>query len=376
MHFKIKSHFSPSTAYNFITIIMECDLVLKKNKHLKTSKNINKHTKNKTSKIPLKKIILSIILILCISIIGFILIINTYLNKINKIDITNDNLNFEETFSKQENNITQNEINTINQNDDIKNIALFGIDETEGTAGRSDCIMILTIDNKHSELKLSSIIRDSYVTIPTKDKKDKINHAYAFGGPKLALETINENFNLNLNQFITVNFSSLPKVIDSIGGINLNITDEEIKYINDYIDNLNEKNNTDSPNIIASGNQLVNGTQALAYCRIRYTAGGDFERSQRHRTVLSKLIEKCKAASLTQYPSLLDKILPIVHTNIEKSKIISLASNLLTLKNKTILQDRFPYDEDGTGKLIGGIYYYIFDEESTTKKIHKFLFEY
>ena len=74
--------------------------------------------------------------------------------------------------------------------------------------------MILTIDNKHNKLKLSSIIRDSYVTIPTKEKKDKINHAYAFGGPQLALKTLNENFNLNLDQFVTVNFSSLPKIID------------------------------------------------------------------------------------------------------------------------------------------------------------------
>lgn len=331
----------------------------------------------------LKKMALSIVLILCISFIAFIIILNTYLNKIDKIDLTKNDTKIEETFSKQENTITQNEENTIMQNDEntfkksnnIKNIALFGIDETEGTSGRSDCIMILTIDNQHNELKLSSIIRDSYVTIPTKDKKDKINHAYAFGGPKLALETLNTSFNLNLGQFITVNFSSLPKIIDDIGGITLDITGEELKYINQYINNINQINNTNSPNIVASGNQLVNGTQALAYCRIRYTDGGDFERSQRHRTVINQVFEKSKTISLTKYPSLLNEILPLIHTNLEKSEILSLAFDLNSLKNRTILQDRFPGDEDGSGKLIDGIYYYVFDEELTTQKIHEFIFK-
>ena len=282
------------------------------------------------------------------------------------------------TIDKNDLNIKENILekeDTIVQNNDIKNIALFGIDETEGTAGRSDCIMILTIDNKHNKLKLSSIIRDSYVAIPTKEKKDKINHAYAFGGPQLALKTLNENFNLNLDQFVTVNFSSLPKIIDSIGGITLDITNDELKYINDYINNLNNINGTNSPNITTSGPQKIDGTQALAYCRIRYTDGGDFERSQRHRTVINQLIEKCKTIPVTQYPSLLDELLPLVHTNLESSEMLSLAVNLNSLKNQPLLQDRFPRDEDGNGKIIGGIYYYVFDEELTTKKIHEFIYE-
>jgi LCP family protein required for cell wall assembly len=335
----------------------------------------NKDIVHRKSKIPWKKIIVSIILILCIILIGFIIILNTYLNKISKIDITINDLNLDETIPKQEITIMQNEENTFKQNNDIKNIALFGIDEAEGIAGRSDCIMILTLDNKHKKLKLSSIIRDSYVLIPTKDKKDKINHAYAFGGPQLALQTINENFNLNLTQFVAVNFSSLPKIIDSIGGITLDITTDELKYINGYIKNLNDLNGTSSPNITTSGIQKVDGTQALAYCRIRYTDGGDFERSQRHRTVINQLITISKTLPLTQYPSLLDELLPLIHTNLETSDILSLAINLNSLKTQPLLQDRFPRDEDGTGQILGGIYYYVFNEESTTKKINEFIFE-
>lgn len=341
--------------------------MFKNNIFLKYNANSNKVTSLKKVHTSLKKILLKIIFILFIFLISFSFVVSKYLSKINTVAINKTDLNINESFLEKE--------NTILHDNTIKNIALFGIDETDGTAGRSDCIMIFTIDNKHNKLKLSSIIRDSYVTIPTKDNKDKINHAYAFGGPQLALQTLNKNFNLNLDQFVTVNFSSLPKIIDSIGGITLDITNDELKYINGYINNLNNLNHTNSSNIITPGLQKIDGTQALAYCRIRYTDGGDFERSNRHRTVLKDLIEKCKTIPITQYPSLLNELLPLVHTNLESSDILSLSVNLNSLKDQSLLQDRFPTDEDGEGKNIGGIYYYVFDEGVTTQKIHKFIFE-
>lgn len=341
--------------------------MFKHNKPLKTNEISDTDIIDKRSNILWKKVIFSIIIILFLFLIGFLIGINTYLSKINTVKINKTDLNIKSNILEKEDIVTQ--------NNEIKNIALFGIDETEGTIGRSDCIMILTIDNKHNKLKLSSIIRDSYVVIPSRENKDKINHAYAFGGPQLALKTLNENFNLNLDQFITVNFSSFPKIIDDIGGITLDITTDELKYINDYINNLNNINSTNSPNITTSGLQKIDGTQALAYCRIRYTDGGDFERSQRHRTVLNELIKKCKSITITQYPSLLNELLPLVHTNLEKSEILSLAVNLNSLKNQTLLQDRFPRDEDGNEQSIGGIYYYVFDEELTTKKILNFIYE-
>lgn len=337
------------------------------NKSLKANEIPNTDIVDKKSNILWKRVIFLIIFILFLFLIGFLIGINTYLSKINKVDINKSDLNIKEDILEKD--------DTVVQNNYIKNVALFGIDETEGTVGRSDCIMILTIDNKHKKLKLSSIIRDSYVVIPTKEKKDKINHAYAFGGPQLALKTLNENFNLNLDQFVTVNFSSLPKIIDSIYGITLDITNDELKYINDYINNLNNLNATNSPNITTSGPQKVDGTQALAYSRIRYTDGGDFERSQRHRTVINQIIEKCKTVPVTQYTSLLDELLPLVHTNLESSDILSLTIDLNSLKNQPLMQDRFPRNEDGDGKIIGGIYYYVFDEESTTQKMHNFIFE-
>jgi LCP family protein required for cell wall assembly len=360
---------------------MECGLVFKKYNFIHFNKNVNTENKNKNTKKFISRIFLFIMLILFILFITFAIIINTYLNKINKVDISINDTNKSETSTDQEDLLNQqdstivNDGNRLKENNDIINIALFGIDETEGIAGRSDCIMILTIDNLHKELKLSSIIRDSYVTIPNKNSKDKINHAYAFGGPKLAIETLNENFNLNIDKFITVNFSSLPKIIDDIGGITLNLTSDELEYINSAIYNTNKFNHTNSPNILTAGEQLVVGTQALAYCRIRYTEGGDFKRTERQRTVLNKLLEKSKSIPLTQYPSLLDELLPTIHTNLEKSEILSLAINLNSLRNKPILQDRFPCDEDSSGKLINGIYYYVFNKDSTAEKMHEFIFE-
>ncbi len=349
--------------------------MLKINEFIKFNRRINNSTNPKKNKLTIKKTILLSILILAISFTWIIIIIIIYLNKINRVDLNKNNPNRNTTITAHQNSNMRDEDNRLTQNNDIKNIALFGIDETEGTVGRSDCIMVLTIDNKHNELKLSSIIRDSYVVIPNKDKKDKINHAYAFGGPKLALETLNENFNLNIDKFISVNFSSLPKIVDDVGGITLDISDDELKYINRYIHNLNEINATNSPYITTSGSQLVDGTQALAYCRIRYTDGGDFERSQRHRTVLNQLFQKSKALPLTQYPSLFNKIFPIIYTNLEPSDIFSLIKNLNSLKNQPLLQDRFPYNDDASGKLIDGIYYYVFDEASTAKKINYFIFD-
>jgi len=347
--------------------------LFKNNKSLKSNKSSNKDILRRKIKIPWKKVILSITFILCIVLMGFVITINKYLGKINKVTIDKNDLNITEDIIEKDDILEKKD--TLVQNNDIKNIALFGIDETEGTAGRSDCIMILTIDNKHKKLKLSSIIRDSYVVIPTKEKKDKINHAYAFGGPQLALKTLNENFNLNLDRFVTVNFSSLPKIIDDIGGITLDVTNDELGYLNHYIYDLNNLNGTNSPYVTTSGFQKIDGTQALAYCRIRYTEGGDFERSQRHRTVISELIKKCKTIPINQYTFVLNELFPLVQTNLETSEILSLIIDLNPLRNQSILQDRFPRDEVGKGELIDGIYYYVFDEALTTKNIHNFIYD-
>ncbi|MEQ8197844.1 MAG: LCP family protein [Clostridiaceae bacterium] len=254
---------------------------------------------------------------------------------------------------------------------DIQNIALFGVDSTDGQTGRSDSIMILTIDGTRNNVRISSIMRDSYVAIKGHGN-DKITHAYAFGGPELAISTINTNFDLNVKDFVAVNFSNLPKIVDYLGGVDINITSGDLQYINGYIDSLNSVNKTSSGHITKKGVQHLNGTQALAYSRIRYD-GGDQERTQRQRTVLDALFTQIKATSKTKYPSILEQLLPLVKTSLSSTDIMKLATSATAFG--TLEQDRFPRDDNAKDQMINGIYYMGFNKELTVEQMHKFIFE-
>ena len=142
---------------------------------------------------------------------------NYLLNKIDKVEIDKENVGITEEVEEK-----------LSQYDDkITNIALFGIDAEDGGVGRSDSIIIATLDFHNKKLKLTSIMRDSYVDIDGYGT-DKINHSYAFGGAELAIKTLNQNFNLNIEDFVAVNFSSLPVIIDLLGGVDITITEEEL----------------------------------------------------------------------------------------------------------------------------------------------------
>lgn len=336
---------------------------------------MNNKEKDKEQKKSSKKFIFTILIVIGVLMLGSTFIIKGYISKINKVAINKErlNINSQSQNNKEiDNKIDESSIS--NNKKEIRNIALFGIDEPDGTRGRSDSIIILTIDTINNKIKLSSIIRDSYVTIPTKEKKDKLNHAYAYGGPELAISTINKNFNLDISEFVSVNFSSLPKIIDSIGGINIEITEDELEYINDYILNLNAINNGNSSGIESIGMQKLDGNQALAYSRIRYTSGGDFERSHRQRKVIVAMADKIKELPIYKYPKILNELLPLINTNISTSDLIMLTKEADLFKADNIEENRFPQDEDGNGISIGGVYYYDFNQEVTSKKIHEFIY--
>ena len=327
-----------------------------------------KTNKKRSSKKPAKNrkliIALSIIGLLIVGLVGGVATYGlTMLGKINKVDLNEDNLGIDKAVDEK-----------LSKYDGIANIALFGIDAPEGTDGRSDAIMIATVDKIHNKLKLTSIMRDSYVDIQGHGK-DKINHAYAFGGHELALKTLNENFDLNLKDFATVNFSSLPKIIDSIGGIDLDIRNDELQYINNYIGDLNTLNKTNVSNITSAGTQHVNGTQALAYCRIRYTAGGDGERTERQRIVLSKLFEKFNQVSPAKYPTILNELMPMVTTSLSSGEILNLAKIVASMGGSGLEQERYPMDQYSKGEMINGVYYLAFDKDVTVKQIHDYIFE-
>lgn len=328
------------------------------------NKNEKNHKKSKS-----KIIIISISTIFIIASILFAsgyYIVNKIANKTNKVQIEENNLAI----------VPEEELQQYENYTNIVNIALFGIDSTDSTSGRSDSIMVATLDPIHNKLKLTSFMRDSYVSIEGYGY-DKLNHAYAYGGPELALNTLNSNFGLNLTDFISVDFQSLPKIIDILGGIDLEITTDEISYINDYINHINSVDGTNSPNIDIAGVYHVDGVQALAYSRIRYTSGGDFERTERQRTVLTALFNQALTVSPSQYLNVISSLTEFVTTNLGTNDMLKLASQITSmgLNGISLESQRFPLDDYCYGDMIDGIYYLIFDNQTTKEQVMNYIFD-
>lgn len=294
-----------------------------------------------------QKILLSLFVLLLVSVGGAYFYIHNLLDKTEKVEINEENLG-----------ITPENKELAVKNKGVTNIALFGVDAQEGKTGRSDAIMILSIDKDHDKIKLSSIMRDSYTDI-NGHGKDKITHAYAFGGPELALNTINKNFNLSIDKFITVNFTTLPKIVDKIGGIEMNLTEGDLKYMNSNL---------------STGKNTLNGTQALAYARIRYD-GGDQRRTERHRNVIIAIFNKIKGMPVSSYPGILNELLPLVSTNISSSQFMTLGKYIISTGANSIEEYRMPCNNHSNGKNINGVYYMTFDIGAETKELHKFIYE-
>lgn len=226
--------------------------------------------------------------------------------------------------------------------DEIMNIALFGIDtRNPAERTRSDSIIIATLDYKHKKVKLSSILRDTRVNIDGHGM-EKINHAYSYGGPELAVKTLNQNFGLDIREFVTINFWGLEEIIDGLGGVTLDVKPNEVNEINKFIKELCDIDNKKYTPITKSGTQLLNGRQATAYGRIRYVGNDDFERTERQRKVLDQMFKKIVGAGVTQYPKIVDSVLPHITTSFGKGDILSLGTQFLTSGIKEIDQSRFP----------------------------------
>lgn len=243
----------------------------------------------------------------------------------------------------------------------IKNIALFGVDcRTNDYVGcRSDVMMVLSYDQKNNDVTVTSIVRDTYVEIGNRGF-DKINHAYAFGGPELAIQTINKTFDLDIEDYVTVDFWTVEKIIDALGGVEIDISAAELPQVNVYIDGLNKESGTVTGALLtSSGPQKLNGRQAVAYMRVRYVGDGDFERMQRQREVMGVALERLKTISLTQMLSLVNDMVSDVKTNLSKSEIISLVTNVAKKGIPTMEQLQIPTRDGGVGTTINSIYYFV-----------------
>ena len=286
------------------------------------------------------KIFLIILLVLVIFILGLGVAVYTFVNgKIGKMQKENI-----DTTAVGINEETKQELKG------YRNIALLGIDsraDDYGLGNRSDCMMIASINQETNEIKLISVYRDTYVYVMENGTKrlDKITHAYSYGGAQNTLKSLNEAMDLNITEFVTVNFDAVIAAVDSLGGVYIDIDESEIKYVNDYIDATSESSGVKSSHITHSGRQKLDGVQAVSYTRVRYTAGGDYKRTERMRTVVEAMLSKAKTLNVGQLNSFADTILPKIRTNISTSEIWGLIPKLASFKVTESIG--WPYDTKG-----------------------------
>ena len=294
-----------------------------------------------------------------------------YSNKVNKNKID---------LVKSEYTNKSNKLILKSNEEDITNILLIGSDARKtNEVGRSDAMMILTIDDKNKAIKLTSLARDTLVKIPGYDY-EKLTHAYAYGKEKLLLDTIEYNFKIKINDYVSINFNSFIELVDSLGGVEVDINDKDISHLNDVIANsfkvYNSKNNQKPKYIRNSGKQLLNGYQTLAYARIR-KLDTIYNRDERQRDVLNSIANKLSNMPVSSYPSIINSILPYVDINMSIPKMIELAIKSKELYNYDIKQLEFPLkDYRYEAKLARNNSFVIkWDKVENIKELQNFIYE-
>lgn len=256
----------------------------------------------------------------------------------------------------------------------VKNIVLYGIDSRQNNdIGRSDAIVVLSIDKNNNKIKMTSVARDTYVEIEGHGN-DKITHAWAFGKAPLAVKTLNKNLGLDVENYISVNFFGFAEIINYIGGVYIDVDKNEMAVMNkDYVPYIAALGIECQP-ITKTGMQLLSGGQALAYARDRYT-GGDVERGNRHKEILSAMISKVKDTSVTKYPDIINKMTSCCATSLSDGDIKSICA-WAVLKSPEIVTMSLPNDKcNAQGKIIHGTWYYVYDLEAAKNEIQKFVYE-
>lgn len=266
-------------------------------------------------------ILYTILGILVVGIVGSALYVNHLL------DSTIETMVTTEVIQKEDAEIDE----TVIEKEEVSkviNVAVFGLDQNgDGSDGRSDAMKVLSLDQKNNMAKVSSFQRDTLIYIPGDIQDfDKLNHAYAYGGAKLAMQTINYNFDLDVTRYVTFNFDAIEKIVDTLGGVEIEVQEKELIYA------------TDIPH---AGVQTLSGSQALSYMRIRY-ADSDYVRMQRQTNVMKAIFVKLKSASYTQLLELLNETLPYIETNLTKNEIINLGLEALKVDIFNIEQYQVP----------------------------------
>ena len=292
---------------------------------------------------------LAITLALCLALMGVVYGVFLYMvGGLNRAEIDEGNLSAQESIDER-----------------IINIALYGVDSRNNDyVGRSDAILVCSVNGKTGKIKLVSVARDTYVSVPGY-YNTKINHAYAYGGPELAIQTLNENFGLDITDYVTVNFESLADIIDEMGGVMIDVTEEERYQINAYLQRGEPLSETGMVNLT--------GAQAVSYSRIR-KIDSDSMRASRQREVLAALFDKALEINPLNYPSYVRKFAPMVETSLSNEEILKIAA--VGLKNPTLEQAAFPNEYiSSAGQTIDGVWYYVYDLAQAKDMLHQYIYE-
>lgn len=258
----------------------------------------------------------------------------------------------------------------------VENILVFGIDSRKVSdyKCRTDAMMIVSINKEQKTVKLTSLMRDTGVYIGDTDKTagkklKKLNSAYVYGGVGLMINTINRTFDLDIQRFVMLDFASAQSIVDLCGGVDITVSAGEVKYANEHIEYQNKWTGSNSPKILSSGRQTLNGVQAIAWTRIRYL-DSDFVRTSRQRTLAQALIEKVSKMNYFQQLLLLEKSTGVFETNMQPKDLARVALNGIA-GSDNLTQYRVP--EDNLFKVQSNPWMMIIDFDATKTKLHNFI---
>ena len=276
--------------------------------------------------------------------------------------------------------IINQEVQEVKQNSDVDlgdgytNVALFGVDSRDGNLGkgnRTDCIIVASLNNETKEIKMVSVYRDTLLDL-SEGTYQKCNAAYSYGGPVTAINMLNMNLDLDIQDYVTVDFGAISDAIDLLGGVEIDVTDEEAKYLNKYLQETANSAGKEANFLDSGGHLLLDGAQATTYARIRSTAGGDFTRTERPIRISIKMFEKALTADLGTINAIIDAVFPQVSTSFTLQEILTYASAY----NQYTLGDNIGFPIDQTTDTLSGLGSIVIPQDlvSNVTQLHEFLF--
>lgn len=312
-----------------------------------------------------KRVLLIIACVLLCVIFGAVVYVYAKWSKIDTQEIKAEDLIINEEVKKNK---------EVDLGEGYTNVALFGVDSRDGNLGegnRTDCIIVASLNNETKEIKMVSVYRDTLLDL-SEGTYQKCNAAYSYGGPVMAINMLNMNLDLDIEDYVTVDFGAIADTIDLLGGVEIEVTEEELPYINNYIPET-AKSAVKTPELLESaGLQLLDGTQATTYARIRSTAGGDFTRTERQRLVIEKMFEKAKQADLKTLNAIIDRVFPQVSTSFTLPEILNYASAY----SEYTLVGNMGFPQDNYTDMLSEIGSVVVPDDlvSNVTKLHEFLF--